>query len=204
MASRLRQMLDNTIERLETLPPVERVRGLFESLSPRDRVLLTFLLCFFVVLGLGGAAMGVRSSLRRMEADIATRQEQLARAADVQAEYSQLKKKVEDAENRLKAETDFAVQSFLERQTGSAGISAEQLAAIEVRAETPGTWYTDTQVELKLKKVGLQSLTTFLYGIEYGDRPISVKSLRVRPDRRDRAQLDVEMELTVLTLKEGT
>lgn len=204
MANKIRQVIDATIDKLEALPPVERVRGVFESLSPRDRVLLTFLIGFFVVLGLGGAAMGVRSTLRRMESDISTRQEQLARAAEVQADYAQLKSKVEDAENRLKAETDFAVQSFLERQTGSAGITAEQLSAIEVRAETPGTWYTETQVELKLKKVALQSLTNFLYGIEYGDRPITVKSLRIRPDRRDRAQLDVEMELLVLTLKEGT
>lgn len=199
MAS-LNEWIERAGDRLGSIAAVEKVESLIESLSPRDRRLLTGLVVFFLVALFAGASYLVRGVLEKSEGQIAYRTDQLLRAQDIVMESQALRSRVEAAEQSLGGEANFIIQSFIERQAQAAGITQDKVPSIQVRSDIPGERYKETLVEVQLKDIDLDALVRFLHSVEYGARPVHVKELRVRTGRRDRAQLDVDLELTVVSL----
>lgn len=200
--------MNELIERLGTRiggwAAVERIESLLEALSPRDRKLLTGLAAFFVVALLALTSYGVRGALAAQTSRVESRTSQLLRAQEMAIEVQALKSKVEGAEAVLRGGGDFIIQSFIEREAQASGITQDKLPSITVRSDMPGVYYKETVVEVELKAVSLDSLVRFLQAIEYGDRPVHVKALRVRTGRVDRNELDVDLELTVVSLNPGS
>lgn len=199
----LSEWIEQTGERLGDNTLIQKVESVLESLSPRDRKLLIGLVFFFLV---GAGALGVygmKGAIDGVKSTITTRQDQVFRAQGLIADNQEIEARVEAAEVVLKDGSEFIIQSYLEREALAAGITQDQIPSIQVRSDAQGTYYTETVVEVQLKKVDLGMVVKFLHAVEYADRPVHVKALRVRTGRRDRNELDVDIELTVVKLNEG-
>jgi len=201
MAS-ITELLETIGERLGAIPAVEKVEGLIESLSPRDRKLLTGLVLFFTIGLFAGAVYLIDGAISRQEILISQRTNQLMQAQDTLMDLQEVRSRVESVEERLREQEGFIVQSFVEKQVLAAGIGQDKLQNIDQRSEIPGDRYKQVVVEVQLKDISLNSLVRLLHQIEYGETPIHVKSLRTRVGRRDRNELDVDMELLVVSLQE--
>lgn len=199
MAS-VNEWIERTGDRLGRVAAIERIESLVESLSPRDRRLLTGLTVFFTVALFAGGAYLVKGALDKQETQITYKTEQLVRAQEILLESGALRARVDGAEARLKGRQGLILQSFIEKEVLAAGITQDKLQNLNPRSEVPGERYKQTVVEVQLKEITLDSLVRFLHSIEYGDVPIHVKSLRVHTGRRQRSDLDVDLELLVVSL----
>lgn len=193
------EALEQAGDRIGAIPVVEKVEGLLESMSPRDRKLLGLLAGIFLIVGGGLSVYLIQGVLDDERGRITTLEGQLFQAENALLDTQELAERVASAEEGLQDDEDFIVQSFIDREANEAGFTTEQKASIQPRSTIPGDVYNQAVVEVQLKGVSLEDLGRFLYSLEYGERPVHVRELRVRTDRRDRQKLDSELELTVVS-----
>ena len=202
--SALTTMTEDISVRIGNLALVQKIEGVVESLSPRDRKLLIGLMGFFLILALGGATYLVDATLDKREAQVKTRQSQLTRIQEMVLDNQSILSRVERAEQGLKSQQDFIIQSYIEKEAEAAGIEKSKLPSIQVRSDNPGAFYKETLVEVELKEVTLASVVQFLHSVEYGTRPIHIRSVKINPKRRTRSELGVNIEMAVVSLVDAS
>ncbi|MCK6527491.1 type II secretion system protein GspM [Myxococcota bacterium] len=182
-------LTDKLLTRLE--PVMEPLERTWSRLSRRDRALLAgmVLLLLSLVLWFGAGAM--RSSLDRLETQVAARQKDLATVAEMKALLAESRGKVERMEEELRSQGDFSLAGYLEQ---SAGVP---ISAINDGGTNQGEFFEEQRVNIVVRNVTLEQLVELLYRLKTAPRHMRVTDLKVKTNFRSREQLDVNLEVTV-------
>ena len=93
---------------------------------------------------------------------------------------------------------DFTLFAFLEGLAGRDGIKG-QIEFMRPSVKSLGEMHQEEQVEMRLKRVSLDRLIPYLYHIEAAPEQVRIRRLTIRPQQRDKSQLEVT--LVVVTRK---
>ena len=93
---------------------------------------------------------------------------------------------------------DFTLFAFLEGLAGRDGIKG-QIEFMRPSVKSLGDMHQEEQVEMRLKRVSLDRLIPYLYHIETAPEQVRIRRLTIRPQKRDKSQLEVT--LVVVTRK---
>ncbi|MFM7202429.1 MAG: hypothetical protein ACKO6N_16725 [Myxococcota bacterium] len=201
MALNLKVRFAALVNRIGNASLVVRFRTLYESLSPRDRRLFIGLSAFFLMVLVGTAAWSGNRYLNRLEQENQRKQEQLVRILEVQLGYDELKKQITDLEAQLKGNVEFNLTSFLENTANT--ISFPNQVNIQSKGEETNEGVRSVKAEVKVRKAPLESILKYLHAVESAPQRLHVKNLRIRTTFNSRAELDMELEVVVLTPQEG-
>lgn len=119
----------------------------------------------------------------------------------VRLEQLYRKMQVENArvdKNLRDRKQDFTLFAFLEGLAGRDGIK-QQIEFMRPSVKSLGDMHQEEQVEMRLKGVSLDRLIPYLYHIEAAPEQVRVRRISIRPQQRDKSQLEVN--LVVVTRK---
>ena len=121
---------------------------------------------------------------RELNSKIACKEKTLEEARNLQNEYLQVKKTVEDMRKSLDGRRkDYTPLSFLEKLSQHSGVAYE-LTYREPRELSGEKGYMESSVGVELKGIRMKELTTYLYQIENSNELLRVRNLHVSP-RKD-------------------
>ncbi len=158
------------------------------------------LMSFFVVVGISGAVYSARQYEKRLEQDIARKQEQLARVLDVRVEHENLKTRIAAREEELKRNPDFNLTSFLEREANTVGFT--QPVNIQSKGDVANDGFREITADVKIRKADLPKIVDYLHRIETAPHRLTVKELRIRTTFGSKSELDADLEVSHLAPQE--
>ncbi|HDH96415.1 MAG TPA: hypothetical protein ENF73_01650 [Proteobacteria bacterium] len=168
------------------------------SLSPRERTLFVVaVVCIGLLLGYLIVFRGYIGGIKRLEQRIEVKRQELAELEKLWNEYRYIKTALPSLESKL-AKKDFSLLAELEDLAGKAGVKDN----IDFMREFPkpqNEFYREFAVRLKLKRITLDQLVSYLYCIEHGDTLLRAKSLVVERSYGDPDLLDVQMEVSAFS-----
>jgi type II secretory pathway component PulM len=179
------------------------VEAQLESMTPRDRKLLTGLIAFVCLVAVLITAFSLRSSLADRAARVRASKDNLELIQMMADEYTVAAATIEKAEARLAQYENQPTSSFIEKTARDTGVQEQLTAVNEQGSEVTGTLRA-TSYRVELKKVSLQAATEFIHALETSGYPLSVelarfKTVTVSGDR----QLDVTLELKSFQVEKG-
>jgi hypothetical protein len=172
-------------------------------MSARERRLISILAGSFVLCGVVLVAYLMVDSLQTMAQENQEMRDAINDIAKHSDEYRDAKAKVEAQRKRI-GEEPAQLAADLEAAAKEAGI---QIPETSDRPEAPaGKRYVERSLDVKLRKVDLKSLATFLSKVETGKSLILVTRLQIRRSFGGDGT-DVDVDLTATTyerLKDGS
>lgn len=179
------------------------VEAQLESMTPRDRKLLTGLIAFVCLIAVLLTAFSLRSSLADRAARVRASKDNLELVQMMADEYTVAAATIQKAEARLAQYENQPTSSFIEKTARDTGVQEQLTAVNEQGSEVNGT-LRSTQYRVELKKVTLQAATEFIHALETSGYPLSIelarfKTVTVGGDR----QLDVTLELSSFQVEKG-
>jgi general secretion pathway protein M len=168
---------------------LQRLRATFESLAPRERMLLSGV-AFLVLLAI--VWFGVVQRLL----DYGSRAEERVALAERQLQaMERLRRDFEEVDGRLRAVEEAVarggsgnLRTTLETLATRAPVKIESM---EPQSSPANDRYRETKVEVGLKEVTLPQVVRYLHEIESTDQVLSVKTLRIRTRTDNPELLDV-------------
>lgn len=173
---------------------ITRIVAAFNSLSLRERVLVSAVLALFgaallfalVVNPLLGAA--TRSEERLLTAD-----QQLRLMQRLRRDYDDVQHRLAAVERRIQNGARGNLRTTLESLARQASVKVESM---EPQASPEHEAYRETKVEVGLRGVTLAQTVNYLHQIERAPQALSVKSLRMRSKPEQPELLDVSFTVS--------
>ena len=146
----------------------------------------------------------VRPLLRsrgNLDARIERNEQRLQELIGLEKKYRQARAENDRLEQRLaNRRNDFNLFAFLEGLAGRDGVK-QQIEFMRPSQKPISESYQEEQVELRLKGVSLERLVPYIYHIETAPEQVRIKRVSIRPNRRDRSLLEVDMVLVTRGLR---
>lgn len=166
-----------------------RLRTWFESLAPRERMLVAAAgAALALVLLLAVVVQPLRSAASAAEARARSAAELLEALQELRARYDEANARVAGVESRIRSGPRGEIFTTLETMARE---SAVQVDSMEPRTTPASEHYRESKVQVSLKGVTLAQTVNYLHRIESAPQLLSVKSLRMRSRRDDPELLDV-------------
>ena len=200
MVTNLRERWNQTGEKVARWAPFAKVNNLLDSMSPRDRRLLLFMVTTIVVVLTLIAVIQAKKHLRYLEQEIGRKEQQLELVQAETERYQTLKQQISAIEKQLRENPDFNLTAFLEREADKLGMS--EAISINTRGETAKEGFLETLVNVKLRKRSLVDIVRYLYAIETAPQHLVIKSLRIRTSYGSRSDLNVDIDVSIMTPQE--
>jgi general secretion pathway protein M len=137
-------------------------------------------------------AINIQRSEKRLQELV--RLEQLYRK--MQVENTRVEK------NLRNRKQDFTLFAFLEGLAGRDGIKG-QIEFMRPSVKSLGDMHQEEQVEMRLKAVSLDRLIPYLYHIEAAPEQVLIRRLTIRPQQRDKSQLEVNLVVVTRKLRQA-
>jgi general secretion pathway protein M len=169
-----------------------------DNMSERERRLVMLLAAVFTILVLGGGLWWASDKLDGRERRVRDMRQNLQQILALEAQYKNAEQSERKSASRFKTNTT-SLFSLLQKSAGQLGLTLNDLN--ERKTQLRDSDVTEVSVEVNLKQVSIDKLTTFLEKIE-GRRSsglVKVKKLKVKTRYDDPELLDVNM--TVATWK---
>jgi type II secretory pathway component PulM len=183
-------------------PLRDRVTGLLEGMSARDRMLLYLLVIFFTIVGLGLGTMAVKSHLARLDETLDNRRGQLAMVREMAVDYAEGTEQLEDIETKLRSHKGTTLSAFLEKSADKAQIR-DSLKQVKERSTTTLETMEEKSFTAQLRPVSLEQLVGFLYEVETSGYPLLIKSLTAKTITISGTKsLDVTLDISAYKLIE--
>jgi len=139
---------------------------------------LSGVICLFVVFQF--IVFPFLDKRERLERTLQAKTDILEKMTALQSEYNTIKKRTElSKSNFAKRDTGFTLFSFLDKLTGKAGIKNHvtyMKPSTSVQKNSP---FKISQVEMKLQRLTLQQLTSYLYMVETSKNMVNIKRLSI-------------------------
>jgi len=173
-----------------------------DSLDQREkRVLLgggIFLLCFFVlqlvILPLWQARSNLQTSIER-------KSQELEKIKELKSEYQQLKLQEGGIEARIaKRPAGFTLFTFLDKQATKAQVK-KQIKYMKPSTEEGDGNLQESMVEMKLQKIALKSLVSYIRLVESEKNVVSIRRISIQDSGNEQGFLDVILQITTFELK---
>jgi hypothetical protein len=180
----------------------DRARSLVVNMAPRERLLvgITALVVFaFVAYFAVGAMNSSTDKVKRQLTATGTAQ---AQVDSMLSQYIVLAGTVESLDSKLAAGQDFAPLTWIETIGNEMGIT-EKIRSVNERGTEETDYYIAQKFDLRVDDIDLRQVTDLVFRLESAPQAIWVNECRVKTDRKNRAQLDVNMEISILKPIEG-
>ena len=173
-----------------------------DSLDEREkRVLLgggIFLLCFFVlqlvILPLWEVRSGLLTSIERKSSE-------LEKIEQLQDEYQQLKLQEGGIEARIAGRSPgFTLFTFLDKQATKTQVK-KQIKYMKPSTEERDGNLQESMVEMKLQKITLKSLVSYIRLVESEKNVVSIRRVSIQQSGNEQGYLDVILQITTFELK---
>ena len=173
----------------------ERLFDLLSSMTPRDRKLLLGLVAFFSLIFVSGSLWLMSSKLGSLNGQIADREEKLHLIHVLAVDHAEALGQAEEIEEALKANADTDLSSFLEQAAGKSGIE-EKLNQVKEKTTATDGVVQEKVYAVKLSKLRLDELTSFLYEVETARYPLKIHTFKVKSRKSgDSRVLTVDMDI---------
>jgi type II secretory pathway component PulM len=131
---------------------------------------------------------------RRVEAA----EKQLEEMALLRAEYLAISARSAESSQKSVHGKDFSLFSLMENYAGSSGIK-DSIAYIKPSTvEKKGAAYKVARVEMKLEKIALNQLVSFLYQVETSDSGVNISRMSVSKTSKPEGLLDAVIQAETL------
>jgi len=166
---------------------LDRLRATWETLSPREQILVgtaggmlaSALLVFAIV-------MPFVSLADRVSSRVDSAEQQLVAMRRLHREYAEITARLDGVEQRIRNQGGRQnIRTLLDNLAQSAAV---RIASMEERQAGKNDHYVETKVEVSLRNVSLSQTVKYLHAIETSPQQLSVKSLRIK-SRGDESQL---------------
>lgn len=173
--------------------PVDYSAAEWNRMAPRERRLIAALSGVFLLFAVMLSGYLVLDSISEMAQHNSDTREALAAIAAHRDEYLDAKSRMIAQEARIGGEAP-QLAADLEAAARDAGIQIPE--TVPRPASAAGKRYLEHSLEVKLRKVDLRSLATFLSKVETGRRLIVVTRMQIRRSFAEGDKLDVELTAT--------
>ncbi|MFC1854133.1 type II secretion system protein GspM [candidate division CSSED10-310 bacterium] len=137
--------------------------------------------------------------LQKLQQLIPKKEAQIKECQAMVGEYSKLKQILDEHKKRI-SENDSAsfMQSYLESEASALSLT---IASMVPKSHDLNDIYREDQVEIKLERITLDALVSFLHRIENSKRFLSIHNLRIKRRYDDHTQSDVTVNISTLIKK---
>jgi len=183
---------------------IEKIRQKsgIDGLDDREkRVLLggiVFVLCFFVlqlvIMPLWEARTNLETSIERKTAE-------LEKIEQLQLEYQQLKVQEGGIQARIvERSPGFTLFTFLDKQVTEAQVK-KQIKYMKPSTEEGDDNLNESMVEMKLQRITLKALISFIMLVESEEKVVSIRRISVQESGNEQGYLDVILQIITFELK---
>jgi type II secretory pathway component PulM len=196
-------LLRDRLERASR-PTRERLQNMLLAMTPRDRLLLAGLVAFVLLLALGLGGFAIRKNMNNLEAELKSRQQQLAMVNELQASLLGASGKKEAVDKQLAIHKDTTLSAYLEKAADKVQIR-DNLKQVRERSTTNVGGLEEKQYTVQLSRLNLDQLGSYLFEVEASGYPLKVRSTKVKTlVVAGQKTLDVTLEVSAYRLVEKT
>lgn len=155
------------------------------TLTDRDKKMLVILGAFFAVVAvylladwaMGGGTVG---------SSVSTKEQELRDIIQVYRTFQKTQADFQTAEREIQKAGDFELLTELENLAVKANVK-DHIESMDKKSQAKNPYYDEEAVEVKLQKINIIQLITFLYEIEYATKVLRVREmhLETRFDSKD-------------------
>ena len=172
------------------------------QLARREKIAL-FLLVIFLV-GFGATDLLIMPTLARLkdlDGLIERKGTELAEMRALQADYQQMAGQSEKALRALEQRgRGFTVFSFLESLAEQTRVK-QNIKYMKPSTNSLSDRHNESSVELRLEKIHLDQLISYIYQIEYGEKLTRIKRVHIQPQYSNPSLLDATLVVYTQELK---
>lgn len=174
----------------------------FNRLEKRERQIVTagliFLACFALFHFVASPLIQVRQQTHKA---LIRKQEELQKMVQLQENYRKLQNQATSIEERLeKRSPGFSLFSFIEEKAGKAGVKQQINSMTPSSVDGEGA-LQESRVDLKLERLSLQQLVSFLQEVESPDNVVVIKRISIQENSREDNTLDATMQIVTFSRK---
>ena len=188
-------------EKQGLIKTIQQKSGL-DSLDGREkRVLLggvIFVLCFFVLQLVILPLLDVRTNL---ETSIEKKNRELEKIEQLKGEYQRLKEQEGGIQAMIADRSPgFTLFTFLDKQVTEAQVK-KQIKYMKPSTEEGDDNLNESMVEMKLQRITLKSLVSFIMLVESEENVVSIRRISVQESGNEQGYLDVILQIITFELK---
>ena len=182
----------------------DRLLDALADMSSRDRSLLFGLFVSGTLAVVVGGAWWMHSGLEELETRIEARQMTLREIEVMAVQHLAAFEQVNEIEALLEKHASGGLSSFLEQAAQRVGIE-DRLASVRERSTASDGVLEEKSYVVKLSRLTLQELSTFLWEVETAGYPLKIRTLNVKTKKKSGEKvIDVDMDVSAFrVLSEG-
>lgn len=167
------------------------------NLAPREKIMViagaAFLFIIFVFFGIIGPKL---DNLDDLKIKVPKREKEVAESKLLIEDYYRLKQSLDNYKRKISDRgNEPFMQSYLESEAAGLGLN---IASMVPKSVDLNDEYREDQVEIKLERITLDSLISFLYTVENSPKMLSIKNIRIKRRYDDHSLSDVTMTISTL------
>ena len=173
-------------------------------MTKRDRRLFLGLLAFFIIVFVSVGIWWMRSTLSGVQTLVADREEKLHLIRVLAVDHAEASGTADEIEQALMANADQDLSSFLEQAAKKAGVE-DKLSQVKEKTTATDGVVQEKVYDVKLDKIALTELTSFLYEIETAQYPLRITTFSAKSRKQgDSRVLNVNLDVaSYKVLEEG-
>ncbi len=173
-----------------------------DSLDGREKGVLLggiiFVLCFFVLQLVILPLLDVRTNL---ETSIEKKSRELEKIKQLKGEYQQLKVQEGGIQAMIADRSPgFTLFTFLDKQVTEAQVK-KQIKYMKPSTEEGDDNLNESMVEMKLQRITLKALVSFIMLVESEENVVSIRRISVQESGNEQGYLDVILQIITFELK---
>ena len=183
---------------------IEKIRQKsgIDGLDDREKTVLlggiVFVLCFFV---LQIVIMPLWEARTNLETSIERKTVELEKIEQLQVEYQQLKVQEGGIQARIAERSPgFTLFTFLDKQVTKAKVK-KQIKYMKPSTEEGDDNINESMVEMKLQRITLKALVSFIMLVESEENVVSIRRISVQESGNEQGYLDVVLQIITYELK---
>jgi len=141
--------------------------------------------------------------LKKLDAKIPYMERQYRAVRRISDRCEQINSLISKVQDKLdKREGNFQPRAFLDKLAKQVGMDKGQLKEIKpIKSTIENDVYKEERFGVKLKKINIKDLVNYLYKIESSEYLLTVRELRIDPDKREPNLLNAKFEVSTFTRK---
>lgn len=149
--------------------------------------LLIFLILWFVVPALLSDNGGTLATIGKQKSDLDSIMRLYRDFANVQSEYKKI-------ESKISGQKSLSLLAELENLADQSEIKSN-IEAMESKPKPKNEFFKEEAVDIRLIKISLKQVLTFLYAVEYSPKVLRIKKLHleIRYDNKDLMNAQIEV-----------
>lgn len=177
--------------------------SMYFGLSPREQTIALVVAAAVLILIVVLPVTVASGRISRLEAELLEGKKQFKNIMRAIETYDQKKAQLNQMQQLLNTGFDSSLSTTIESMAENSGIK-EQIDSLKEKAAAPSETFDESSVDVKLKKVSLEPLINFLYGVEHNsEKVLRLKQLSIKPRFDNKQELDASFTISTYKLLEG-